>query len=369
MKRRLVVRSAGVLVAGLAGCAGAEFQGAAGREGSSESDTEVVDFPRFRSYTGERATIRFDPTSFPTPETRVRIAVFTRRYPVGEVLARGLSPPIPTGDTDAVHVTIPLGPVREGATGFAQHVAELHPAGRNPAEPVPGTGRTIAETDRFFRQTDGAISPAPHPNALSRLDRTDFRRIPKAGCYHVIISGPTPDPLRVRVFKSEYVRATTRPRTRRYRAVVRAALDTGLAARVARQIASTARPNGDGIPADLTAAIRAVQALGYVSEPVEAAAEETIKFPAETLVEGGGDCEDTAVLLAAILRASPLERQCAVIHPPNHAGVGVAGEDFSGTYYVRNGTRYFYVETTGSGWDVGELPAQYAESTARVHPV
>ena len=44
------------------------------------------------------------------------------------------------------------------------------------------------------------------------------------------------------------------------------------------------------------------------------------RYPIETLVEKGGDCEDTAILLEAILKE--LGFDCVLVSPTKHMGVG-----------------------------------------------
>ena len=42
---------------------------------------------------------------------------------------------------------------------------------------------------------------------------------------------------------------------------------------------------------------------------------------------------------------------------PQYMAVGIAGDElFTGTYYLHNGTRYYYQETTAKGWGIGDLP-------------
>lgn len=84
-------------------------------------------------------------------------------------------------------------------------------------------------------------------------------------------------------------------------------------------------------------------------------------YPVETLVDRGGDCEDTAILAAALLDAmgydavlirftSPVETEAG------HMAVGVAVPGVSGGYSYRfEGETYYYLETT-STWDLGEIP-------------
>ena len=78
------------------------------------------------------------------------------------------------------------------------------------------------------------------------------------------------------------------------------------------------------------------------------------RFPAETMADGTGDCEDTSILLAAILEEMGID--VALLSPPKHMGVGIACNGCSGTYYTSHGSKFFYVETTANGWEVGKVP-------------
>jgi hypothetical protein len=101
-----------------------------------------------------------------------------------------------------------------------------------------------------------------------------------------------------------------------------------------------------------------VQNLKYETE-----AGEYPKYPVETLFDKGGDCEDTAILTAALLqsmgydavllRFSPVEEGDA-----GHMAVGVAVTGVSGgRSYSYDGQTYYYLETT-SPWPVGEVPPE-----------
>lgn len=84
------------------------------------------------------------------------------------------------------------------------------------------------------------------------------------------------------------------------------------------------------------------------------------KYPLETLVEKKGDCEDQAILAAALLAA--LNYQVALLILPVHVALGVAGfEDKPGSRVIHpaSGIRYLYAETTAPNWLPGEVPPQF----------
>lgn len=84
----------------------------------------------------------------------------------------------------------------------------------------------------------------------------------------------------------------------------------------------------------------------------------------------GGDCEDKAILLAALLRSLGYRTALLVFKgDPGHMAVGVDCPDCWGSYYLKDGVKYFYLETTGPGWYVGEVPEEYRGERALVYVV
>ena len=97
-----------------------------------------------------------------------------------------------------------------------------------------------------------------------------------------------------------------------------------------------------------------VQSWPYTLDDVTTGYDEFRRFAIETLIEGGGDCEDTTILAGAIL--SGLGERTALVTTPGHIALGVSG-NFKGDAFTYSGAKYFYCETTGTGWTVGDLPA------------
>lgn len=109
-----------------------------------------------------------------------------------------------------------------------------------------------------------------------------------------------------------------------------------------------------------------VQSLPYTLDDVTTGFDEFRRYAIETLVEGGGDCEDTTILVAAILRG--MGEKTALIFTPGHIAIGVSG-NFSGTSVTHNGTKYYYCETTGTGWTVGTLPTSSGITVTNIIPL
>ena len=115
-------------------------------------------------------------------------------------------------------------------------------------------------------------------------------------------------------------------------------------------------------------AITFVQSLVYIDDLSSTGFEEYPKFPIETLYEGNGDCEDTSFLLAAILKE--MNYNVALIVFNDHMGVGVVCDKQTvGTFFTKEGLKYYYVETTGKDFQIGELPEDLNGDTAIVLPL
>jgi len=111
-----------------------------------------------------------------------------------------------------------------------------------------------------------------------------------------------------------------------------------------------------------------IQAIPYALDSVTTGFEEYPRYPIETLADGCGDCEDTAILAAALLYEMGYD--VVLLEFPQHLALGIAGgEKTMGAYYEYNDTKYFYVETTTIGWKIGEVPDDIDSSIAMIHPM
>ena len=109
-----------------------------------------------------------------------------------------------------------------------------------------------------------------------------------------------------------------------------------------------------------------VQGLPYTPDSVSTPYDEYPRYPIETLVDKGGDCEDTSILTASLLNMMGYG-VVLIIYPGEHCAVGVLGdESVSGTYFDHNGGKYFYLETTDTGWEIGMIPEEYKDATAHI---
>lgn len=114
----------------------------------------------------------------------------------------------------------------------------------------------------------------------------------------------------------------------------------------------------------LHVATRFVRSLEYVRDEAATGELEYPKYVVETLVEGSGDCEDAATLLAGVLSASPFDHRTALVFFPGHVGVGVwpgsIGEAV-GPLRSIGGREYLYLDPT-KDVPLGIVPDEYVES-------
>ena len=111
-----------------------------------------------------------------------------------------------------------------------------------------------------------------------------------------------------------------------------------------------------------------VQSLSYVTDLESTGESDYIRFPVETLVDGVGDCEDMAILAAAIL--NEMGYGVLLVQLPEHLALAVnCGTEFQGSYYNYQGSRYYYLEVTNTGWDIGQIPDGYKNSQAQLIPL
>jgi len=123
---------------------------------------------------------------------------------------------------------------------------------------------------------------------------------------------------------------------------------------IAEQLKQIAQENKQ--PLD-TVVMSFVQYLPYESDYMKYAGDYP-KYPIETLVDGGGDCEDTSYLAVSLLRA--LGVNSVLLNPYGHMAVGTQKEIWNGGMYVTyNGIEYSYYEPTMIGWHKGMIPDDY----------
>ncbi len=150
-----------------------------------------------------------------------------------------------------------------------------------------------------------------------------------------------------------------------YDVFVTTPLDDAYMQELADQLHTAAQGKGWSDDQTLSFALSFVQSLPYTSDRVTTGFDEWPRYPLETLVDNGGDCEDTSILYASLVQA--LGYGAILVSPPNHMAVGVKAQSgVSGISYQYQGSSYLYAETTGEGWALGEAPPEYGDATVQI---
>ncbi len=139
---------------------------------------------------------------------------------------------------------------------------------------------------------------------------------------------------------------------------------------LAEKLNETANSQGYSSYDKVSFALAFVQSLPYTSDNVTEGYNEYPRFPIETLVDDGGDCEDTSILFASITLI--MGYGTLYIGPPNHYAVGILGNGLYGsswTYPEGSNRTYYYCETTGNGFRIGQLPTEFTGQNAYIYPI
>jgi hypothetical protein len=99
-----------------------------------------------------------------------------------------------------------------------------------------------------------------------------------------------------------------------------------------------------------------VQNIPYMKDDLDNDSYEYPRYPIESLKEHRGDCDDKAILGAALL--SSLGYNVSLLRLPQHMAVGIQLDSAMGSYkyYV---DRYYYLEMTAANSPIGKVPPEY----------
>lgn len=252
--------------------------------------------------------------------------------------------------------------------------ALLAPRGKSFSEVTGSNSRYFHETDPFEILTDRVtIESASMPELTGAEDAEGdtYGRTMREGEFQLSFQGKTAGSswyVSFSIFKSTYVEAVRRDNGRSRSEFVAYESASGIAGEMAQILSEEAVANGfSGKREQVEFIIDFVQYLPYVPDDVSTPYDDYTKFSAELLVELGGDCEDTSILMAGLLQAEPFGYDMVLIQPPAHMAVGIYGkDDLPGYYWEYDGRKYYYIETTGVGWGIGDLPDAYKNEDAYV---
>ena len=112
-----------------------------------------------------------------------------------------------------------------------------------------------------------------------------------------------------------------------------------------------------------------VQSLPYTVDSVTTSWNEYPRYPIETLFDRGGDCEDTSILVCALLDQMGYDTALLLLEDEEHCAVGVSITGASGVYYEVDGKKYYYLETTGDGFKIGQIPSSITQTRAYIYEI
>jgi len=136
---------------------------------------------------------------------------------------------------------------------------------------------------------------------------------------------------------------------------------------LAQKINGTATQQGYNKYQEINFALAFVQSIPYETDLNSTGYQDYPRFPIETLVDNVGDCKSHSILFATLTLLLGVD--AVFINPPDHLAVGVLGDNLSGTYWTYDNQSYYYCETTGEGFTIGQLPQQFDGVGAYVYPI
>jgi ribosomal protein L40E len=136
---------------------------------------------------------------------------------------------------------------------------------------------------------------------------------------------------------------------------------------IAQKLNQTANDMGYNSYDQVNFVLAFVQSIPYKTDNESTPYQVYPRFPVETLVDDVGDCKAHSALFATLTLY--LGYGTIYINPPNHLAVGVLGNNLDGAYWTYNNKTYYYCETTGAGFKIGQLPDQFIGVKANVDPI
>lgn len=139
-------------------------------------------------------------------------------------------------------------------------------------------------------------------------------------------------------------------------------------ARAAAVLRKTSQAHSYSSFAEMSSILAFAQSVEYKSDEETRGVPEFWKYAVETLYDQTGDCDDTTVLAASLLRE--LGHGVVILVLPEHAAVGIrVPSGVPGNFVTFAGERYFFGETTAEGWRIGDMPSQLSDADVMILPV
>lgn len=296
-----------------------------------------------------------------------QILILIQKYPNGELVGISRSATFETPNEETIQIEYPQPTMPRDE--YFSITAALVPSNVSTRSLQANQITHLTETDRLSTQ-DGKLVKAPHPKSQQTMETDTYTRKTGEGTY--VIQTTSDHLINILVYKAAYINAK-QSNTTNISDVITQAYNSGISSKISDITYQEAKSNGYSTQKEtINYALQAIQELPYVRDGGNYDAYS--KFPSETLVEAGGDCEDTTILLASILAGSNYKQKTSLIwlpaEQPTHIGLGIKGNDtFTGSYYQHNDDKYYYAETTGQNWKIGQIPEQFQTETARIEPL
>lgn len=325
-----------------------------------------------RAYSSRELTVRVDPEEPTTDSDRVKLYAGLSEFPRGRVVGETVGSAFDRSrGTQDRTLSVDSS---DAETGKKYHYfVGLAPADSTADDLNYSELTTVMETDPFEFYAGGSrIRRAEYEGQLDDDSGRNYSRNSVEGAYELEITGRTAGTgwtVGFFAYKSAHADATAKSRGRSRSEYVSYELTDGTGAELASLLKEEGESLGYSGHELVEFVIDFVQSLPYVPDDVSRGFDDYTKFIMETMPEMGGDCEDTAIMLASILQAEPFNYDMVLIQPPGHMAAGLWQSNPSGYYWELDGRKYSYIETTGQGWGIGDVPEEYEGSRAYVHQV
>ena len=334
---------------------------------------------RLLSYSSQEVSIKVEPDHPETDFEGAKVYVSVDEFPRSDNVFETLSGEIDRETGEKIKFDIDISNVDTVDPNSSEQdpkyniTAGLVPANQTVDDIDYSELRSFMETDPFvLRPDETTIDVVGYSNELEDDSGDNYTRNNVEGAYATEISNRTNGKrwsVSYYIYKSAHAEAVNRSRGRSREQYVNYELTNGAAPLLARLLKSDAESLEFTGHDEVKFVIDFVQSLPYVPDDVSKGYDDYTKFITETLPEMGGDCEDTAIMLAAILEAEEFNYDMILIQPPGHMAAGIWQEDPIGYHWELDGREYAYIETTGQGWETGDCPEEYQNTEAYLHQV
>lgn len=292
-------------------------------------------------------------------------------FPQGETLYEGFSDQLTRSNEQTISMDIDIDEVRTDTKYF--YSVGVAPPDISTANPDYERISNFMQTDPFVFESDGVtIQRKSFEEELEDDSGNNHERNNIEGSYHLQVEGRTAGKswdVQLLAHKHAHAIASRRSRGRSRPEYVSYELTEGTANALASLLKQEANELGFSDFQAVEFVIDFVQALPYVPDDVSTGFDDYTKFIMETFPEMGGDCEDSAIMLASILEADEFNYDMILIQPPGHMAAGIWNSNPTGYHYELDGRTYEYIETTGEGWGQGDIPDIYRGERAYLHQV